>query len=367
MKKVILLFLCLCFVNLFGAAGQSLTKEAMNNYALFTNTLDINHLETARKQIDESYATRKDSAAYKNNLIRSLIYSTLAFVDSTRKFSYKKDPIAEAQFSLAKLADTKLNEENELEIAHINKQLSQAYLLRANKQLVAENYEEALKAYEQVDSMDYDNTAITHNMAILNEKLGNTEDAILLYEKLIAEKPKPEYYMILANMYETEGQINEMLRVLQNGKQKYPAYRDLVFKEVNTYVNNENYPAVINVIDEALKFDETDIDLNYLAGFSYEMTGDRKKAEQYYTKIIDIEPYNYEANYALGLLYLNLYIRNTGDAELMNRTQNYLTKANEIKPNDIKLLRSLVIFYKTNGNDTELNNLNNKLNELLLN
>lgn len=367
MKKVILLFLCLCFVNLFRAAGQSLTKEAMNNYALFTNTNDIKHLETARKQIDDAYATRKDSAAYKNNLIRSLIYSTLAFVDSTGKFSDKKDPIAEAQFSLEKLADRKLNEENEMEIAHVNKQLSQAYLLRANKQLVAENYEEALEAYEHVDSMDYDDIAITHNMAILNEKLGNTEDAILLYEKLIDEKPKPEYYLILANLYETDGQVNEMLRVLQIGSQKYPAYRDLVFKQVNTYVNNENYSAVINVIDEALKFDESDIDLNYLAGFSYEMTGNRKKAEQYYTKILDIEPYNYEANYALGLLYLNLYLRNTGNADLMNMTQQYLTRANEIKPNDIKSLRSLVILYKTNGNDVGLNNLNNKLNELLLN
>lgn len=365
MKTLLIILFCLA-ANV-AASAQSMIKEAMNSYAMFTNSGNVGDLENARKQIDEAYATRKDSAAYRNNLVRSLIYSTLAFVDSTRKFSYKNDPIAEAQFSLKKLADPKLNEENEQELAHVNKQLSQAYLVQANKQLALENYEEALKAYSKVDSMEVDDVNITYNMAILNEKLGNAEKAIELYEKLLADKPKPEYYMILANLYEADGNDNEMLRILQSGRQKYPEYRDLVFKEINTYIADQNYTAVTTVIADALKFDETDADLNYLAGFSYEMTGDDRKAEQYYTKILEIDPANYEANYALGLLNLQAYLSKKGDQEKMNAARKFLEKANEIKPYEMKLLRSLAILYKNNGDTAELENVNNKLNELLLN
>ena len=45
----------------------------------------------------------------------------------------------------------------------------------------------------------------------------------------------------------------------------------------------------------------------------------------------------------------------------------YLTKANEIDPYELKSLTSLSILYKNTGEITELQKINNRINQLKLN
>ena len=90
--------------------AQSDLKEGNNNFALYTKNDDFKKLELAKKHADGAYQTTKDSASYKNNLLRSLVYSSLAIADDKRKLKYKKDPILEAEFSLNKLILNAINE-----------------------------------------------------------------------------------------------------------------------------------------------------------------------------------------------------------------------------------------------------------------
>jgi tetratricopeptide (TPR) repeat protein len=115
------------------------------------------------------------------------------------------------------------------------------------------------------------------------------------------------------------------------------------------------------------RLDENNINLNYLAGFSHEMTGDFTKAEEYYKVILTINPNNYEANFALGLLYLNLYLDDKEQTGMMYISKYYLTKANEIDPNELKVLNALSILYKNTGEKSELQKINNRINQLKLN
>src|SRR5690606_35224528 len=118
---------------------------------------------------------------------------------------------------------------------------------------------------------------------------------------------------------------------------------------------------------EALMLDERNINLLYQIAFANEMTGRLSEAESYYKRILNINPDNYEANYALGLLYLSNYLKDQKDDELLTDARYHLTRANEIDPYELKSLRSLSILHKFTGDKAELQKINNRINQLKLN
>jgi hypothetical protein len=133
MNKVFILLISSFFLTYATAVAQTLiTKEAMNSFAQYSSSKDIKKLENARKLIDNGYKTKADSIAFRNNLIRSLVYSTLARVDSNLKYSYKKDPVEEVLFSMKFVYGTKFEKESRDRITYIEAQLKQTYLFRAN-------------------------------------------------------------------------------------------------------------------------------------------------------------------------------------------------------------------------------------------
>jgi tetratricopeptide (TPR) repeat protein len=372
MKKVFILLLFNVFLSLFNSNAQTrnealIVKEAMNSFARYSSTKDIKNLENARKLIDDSYKTKSDSAAFRNNLIRGLVYSTFARLDSNLKYTYKKDPLEETLFSMKKVYGSRFAEDAKEQISYIENQLKLTYLYRANTTFKNRNYADALKYFTILDSIDQNNISVTHNLALLCQETGNYLRAVGYYEKLIVNRSKPEYYMVLSNLYESLNDEINTVRVLSAGSKAYPGNRDIVFKLINILLVRNDYKEIIKFTGQALKLDENNINLNYLAGFSYEMTGDLTKAEEYYKVILTINPNNYEANFALGLLYLNLYLKDKEQSGMMYVSKYYLTKANEIDPNELKTLNSLSILFKNTGEKSELQKINNRINQLKLN
>jgi tetratricopeptide (TPR) repeat protein len=355
MKRIV--FFPFFFVLLFTISVQAqtlITKDAMNSFASYLDTKDIKDLENARKLIDNGYKNKADSIAFKNNMIRALVYATLARVDSNLRLSYVKDPVDETLFAMKQVYGSKFEEESQNEIRYINDHLLQTYLYRANTSFRERRFADALKYFTILDSLKPNTFEIIHNLALLHQELGNYQESTVFYEKLIEQNPKPEYYMMLANLYELLGEETSTLKVLKDGTQIFPSNRDLIFKLINILGNRNDYSEITRFIEQALKLDEYNINLNYLAGFSNEMTGNHEKAEEYYKALLNINPNNYEGNYALGLLYLNSYLKDKTRENLKYVSKYYLTKANEIDPNELKSLTSLSILYKYTGDNDEL-------------
>ena len=344
--------------------AQSLTREAKNSYALFTQTNDIQYLSKAKKQIDEAYRSKKDSASLKINITRGLIYSTLAHVDSNRVFSYHVGPVEEALFSLNKISNPRFLVEHEQEIAHIRRQLNATYLISGNRAVANRNYISALNFFSKVDSNSIKGYQLQHNLAILYSRVGDRGKATQYYKYLIKNNPQPEYYLALANLYESRMEYTDFLRVLQEGIAKFSDNRNLTNKMLNFLAGAKNFEAIANIIDQPLKKNPESIDLNYLAGFSYDVKGLKPKAEDYYLKVLELQPNNYDANYSLGLLYLDFYLGNKNDPEIMLKSKEYLTKAYEIDPDDLKTLKSLSLLYSYNGESQELLKINDRINQL---
>jgi tetratricopeptide (TPR) repeat protein len=368
MNKLFIVLISGFFLTLASAGAQTLiTKEAMNSFAQYTSSKDIKKLEIARTKIDEAYKTKSDSLESRNNLIRALVYVTFARIDSNLKYSYKKDPIEEVLLAMKHVYGSKIQRENRDRISYIEKQLKETYLFRANTALKNRKSEEAFKYFAILDSTEKNNISITHNLALLSQELGYYQKSILYYEKLIQLRSRPEYYLVLANLYELINDNINIIRVLNSGTDNFPTNRDILFKLLNTLQNRGEYGEIIKHINQALNLDENNVNLNYLAGFAYEMIGNITKAEEYYKLIIEINPNNFDANYALGLLYLNLYLKDKKQNSIRYVAKTYLNKANEIDPNELKSLNSLAIYYKQSGETTELQKINNRINQLKLN
>lgn len=349
--------------------AQSNLKEGNNNFARYTKSKDFKHLEAARKFADESFKTKRDSTNFRNVLLRGLVYSTLAVVDSNRTQKYTTDPADVALWTLKRLSNKSVDFEVAPQIDYIRRSLAKAYLIKANRAVAEANYEEAFRQYSRVDSISGNTIDVKHNLAVLSSKTGNEEDAINRYKTFTAqsETSSPTYILELANLYKDKGDSREMLNTLLTGRQQFPENKEILFTLINTYMANESYAAVVPLIDEAIAHEPENVGLNYIAGYANEMENHYDVAKKYYERVIGLDANNFEGNLELGLLYLKEYIAQPDDDEVQRKAQEHLLKANQIQPSEVNTLKSLAVLYDRSGDVIQLERVNNILNQLTIN
>lgn len=359
---------CLLTIAALSASAQSNLKEGNNNFALYSKNKEFKYLEAARKFADEAYKTRRDSASDENNLLRGLVYSTLAVVDSNRTQKYTSDPIDVAMSAMEKLTDNQFNSEHRPEINYIRRSLANAHLIKAKRALAGANTEEALYQYRKVDSISQSADNVKHNLAVLSAKTGNTDDAIRRYQTLIndRETSSPAYILELVTLYKQKGDNRQVLNTLLTGREQFPENKEILFELINTYVTNDAYAAIVPLADEALGHEPENVNMNYIAGYANEMEGNIEAAKKYYEKVISLDANNFEGNFELGLIYLKEYVANPQDADKQTKAQEYLLRANQIRPSETNALKSLAVLYDQSGNVIQLERVNNILNQLII-
>ncbi len=365
-KFLFLIFFLTSATKLF---AQTPIKDAMNSFALYNKSKNFGDLENAKKFIDNSFKTKKDSSSYIKILNKTLIYSALAYTDSTRKLKYVKDPIDETLFNFSKLKKSK-GAGTDPEITFIKKNLSNAFLKRANNYLNSYDYENAFDSFRWVDSLSSGAMPLVkHNLAVISNKMGYRSRSIGYYEQLIKTDKTaiPDYYLTLAYLYEQAAAEGKALEVVQKGKVVFPKNRDLLFKELNFFVDKGDYKSIVPTIPAALELEPDNINLNYIAASAFDISEKAEEAEKYYKKVLLLDPNNYDANYSLGLLYLKLY-NDKPEKQLMAGTAGfYLNKAYEINPNGTNVLKLLAILYRKSGETSKLESINRKLKQTTIN
>lgn len=357
-------------LGLFAYTGQTLLfaqsdlKEGNNSFALYTKTQDFKHLEAAKKRSDEAYKTPKDSTSYKNNLLRSLVYSSLAVADGERKLKYAKDPIDEARYSLNQLTDKNLNYDNQGQLTYIKRKLALAYQVNAKKALNNNDYETAFQQFLKVDSFSNGTLEVQKNLAVLSDKLGNKQEAIRYYKQYLFNRGETQVqdYLILAKLFQETGDKNAAINTLKSALDYYPKNKKVYFRLLNIYANDGSYDAIVPLVSSAIELDPNNIDLLYLAGYAYEVTGNVKKAESYYLDVLRLDPNNYNANLELGLLNLKVYMQEATEEKRIS-AEKYLLKANEVDPTAVNALKALAVLFKETGDMFQYERVQNQINQ----
>lgn len=346
------------------AFGQSAYKEASNAFALYTQTGNIANLDNARKQIDNIYKTRRDSSKTRVNVLRAMVLSSIAYADSTRTIKLNADPI-DLTYQTMDRIDKKDRSGYSGEISYVNQNLAAALIYRANKSLENKKFDEAFADFSKVDALDAKSGDVTYNLALLASKAGKPEEAIKYYGKIHESgNMTPNQYIELANLYDQLDEKQKALSTLEEGRTKYAEDKAILFLLIDKYAKSNAYDAIVPIIEQAIKLEPENIELNYLAGYANENANNLEIAKTYYGKVLELDPNNYESNLALGLINLNAFLKDAENQEAQYNAQNYLLKANEIKPYEINALKSLALFYQKTEDETQLDRVNLLLNQL---
>lgn len=346
--------------------AQSNIKESSNSFARYTHSGDIKHLESAKKFIDLAYKSKRDTTSSKNNILRALIYSSIAYADTAKKINIPGDPIDIVNNALGKIK-LKKRSSYENEINYINQNLTAAYIYRANKHIANKEYELAFDNFLKVEKLGKaESKDIINNLALLAAQAGKNQEAISYYKTILENDPIADVskYLALAKLYKQVDEKQLYLNTLRDARIKFKDNKDVLFLLIQAYADNKQFAPIVPIIDEAIQYDPTSVELNYLGGYANENTNNIESSKKYYERVLELNENNFDASLALGLIYLKEFLSNKDDLEAQYNAQEYLLRANGIQPYALNALQGLALFYETTEDEEQKDRVKILLNQL---
>ena len=337
------------------------------------------YLDLANKKVDTD----------KNLSLAAKAYQDLISVEKASgkiKFSTQAAAsITDIKFKLinAAIADSKIDKH-----ADSAKKLYDAYLLdkkdtlnlyyAASTYVNAKNYDEALKLYEELKTLNYSGKGTSY-LAV--NKLTGEEDLFTTAaerDRMVKlgthEKPRTEVipskrgeiYKNMALILVEKGKTEEAKKAIAAARVANPDDTSLLLTEANLYLETKDFDTYKKIISEVLLKNPNDADLVFNLGVISYNAKNLVEAEKYYKRAIEIKPDYVNA-------YLNLAIMKLdGDKKLfdeMSKLTNsekdnkryavlkkqreavftdalpYLEKASELDPKNVEVKNTLLGVY----------------------
>jgi len=155
--------------------------------------------------------------------------------------------------------------------------------------------------------------ALTANAA------GMTTEARPIIERLYNEKfDDAGVYENMFKIYQEEDEAKAM-KVLAEGREKYPDNQQLLIAEINYYMQNDKLDELVTKLEKAIELDPTNVSFRLALGNTYDnltqremSAGNAEKSKMYFDKAmknyqgtLEVEPENTTAVYSMGALYYN--------------------------------------------------------------
>ncbi len=219
-----------------------------------------------------------------------------------------------------------------------------------------------------------------YNAALCAELAENIPFAAKYYTELYFTKfDKEDLYIRAPVIIAKNGNKNLALKMVKEGKEKYPDNSSIVISEINIYLALGDDDKIFTLVRKAIEGNAGNASLYLVLGNLYEeMDGYRYETENAYKKAIEIDPNLFEPYYNLGALYLNtaadIQIRANDLSidkikeydELVSQSNKnleiavpYLEKAYQLQPEDEILVNSLRESYIRLKFNDKLEALNN--------
>jgi len=358
------------FIGLFTATlafGQTeQLKSVVNNLAFYRQKKDLKYLASAKKSADSLVKTHADSLDLEKSVYRALVNSSILYIDSLNKLQQPGGLFDQTVDLVDKLSKNKKIYKFQAEFDFSKQCIANVYIRRGFKYLYNSNFLNAERVFLLANKYAPSFMPLNSYMAYSNTKLGNLPAAAKYYDKLInTDSAKAEYSEVAANTYQLIGDTAKALEILKKARRVSPTDKFLILDEANIYSNQKDYRSLANLIKSLLDINPNNSDIAFIAANCYDHLSQFDRAEPLYLQAIALNSTAYEPVFNLGLLYLKQSVKKR-DADKKNITYaaQWLEKANEISPNDIKCLKLLQIVYAQTGNENQLKLINNKLKDL---
>lgn len=113
----------------------------------------------------------------------------------------------------------------------------------------------------------------------------------------------PEVYTMMANIYTDQKKDNAgALKIIQEGKAKFPKYKDLRLLELNIYLGEKKFDIAKQMVEKELELDPNK-DNYFLYGQLSRELGEMDKAKEAFKKSLELDPKSFDAAAELANLY----------------------------------------------------------------
>ena len=233
-----------------------------------------------------------------------------------------------------------------------------------------ELYKEALDCFEKSVAIsklfDKTDSLALYNAALSAEQVKDYKKAQQYYTELIeVDYGGAKIHSFLSNIHLMEGNTENQLNAIKDGRVKYPQDQNLIIEELNYYLEHEHFEEALQVLQVVIKSNPGDYILHYYQGAVYDNLKKYDEAATAYSKSIVLNPSYFDSNYNMGVLYYNqgvelnelAYSEETNEKKRLEakakfeKALPYLEKANTINSFDEPTLLSLQKIYSILGND----------------
>ena len=366
-RKIILPVLIGLFTTTTAFCQTEVLKSVVNNLAFYKQKNDLKYLGSAKKSVDSLIKTPADSVDTEKNVYRAVVNSSILYIDSLNKLKQPEALFMQTVGLVDKLSANHKIYKFQAEIDYSKHCLANVYIRKAFVYMNNSDFLNALQLFENAQKYAPSFKPLNAYLAYSNSKLGNMHTAAKYYSVLITgDSTKTEYVEAASNIYKALGDTALALEILKKGRKLLPNDRSLLLDEANIYNNKKDYKSLAALLGGLLDNNINNADIAFVAGNCYDHLNQYDKAESLYLRAIELNSSAYDPIFNVGLLYfrqskIKKEKDNNGD---MIRAVQWLEKANEISPNNIKCLEVLQMVYTQTGNENQINKVNNKLKQL---
>ncbi len=184
----------------------------------------------------------------------------------------------------------------------MNKQDTIYLYYAAANSLNAQDYDSALKYYEQLRDLDFDGSSVEYTAVNTEtgetESFGSKEQRDMMTKSDQYSDPKDtkqpskrgEIAKNIALIYIQEGNNEKAISAMDDAKANNPDDVGLLQAEANMYYQMDDKAKYNELMNELVKKNPNDANLYYNLGVSTAELGDQDKAVEYYKKALEIDP-----------------------------------------------------------------------------
>jgi tetratricopeptide (TPR) repeat protein len=363
-RKVILpLFVFLLATSV--TFGQTeVFKSVVNNLAFYKQKKDLKFLAGAKKSVDSLIKTHADSIDLQKNVYKVVVYSSIAYIDSLNKLKQPANFFDQVCKLQDKLSANKRIYKYQPEMDFSRRCIANVYLRYGFGYMHQSDYRNAVQCFRQAKKYAPQFSQLNAYIAYASNRLGNPLEAAKYYTDLLkTDSTKADYIEAASNTYKAIGDTAKALQILKKGRRHLPDDKFLLLDEANIYNNQKDYGSMGPLLPQLLDQNPNSAEVAFIAANCYDHLNNFDKAESLYLRSIELNGSLYEPVYNLGVLYFKEGLSKHGDdsGKDIERAGQWLEKANEISPNDVKCLQLLQLVYTKTGNQDQKDKINSKL------
>ncbi len=393
MKKIIITVMLL--------TGAFFSQAQKHKVVSAYNYLKKNQLEKAVKSIEPAIEHSKTKEDAKTWYYRGNIYLAIQLSDKEEVKKLSENPLDVAYESYKKAIEFDKKGKYKKDLQDRMQYTSEQYFNQGVNAYKSQDYKTASKAFElaYIINNDYRNmidTAAIYYAGNSADLGGDKDKALSLYKKALdLGYNKPSLYALVSQIYTAKEDTAAALKLLADGKTKFPGNFDIIVTETNIYLSKGDTEKALENLKVALKQDDKNPEIWFAVGANYDKMMNaqedkeiRKKmmdeAVNAYKKALELKPDHYKSAFNLGAVYVNyaaalqseannvpiddetgLYDKLKKEADdILKEAIPHLENAHKINPNDIDTLNSLKEIYARLKMSDKLKETNDKINAI---